>query len=282
MVGPKEKRAVMTYLRKEHKISERQACKIVQLCRSSGRYQIKKASDEDELCRRIKLIAEEKRRFGYRRIGYLLLREGYKINHKRVYRLYKAQGLEVRKRKKRRKALGSRIPPRVLLSANQRWSIDFVMDALADGRRIRLMTIVDDYTRESLKILVERSITGVRVAQELSELIKSRGKPEEILSDNGTEFTSNAILSWSQEENVKWSYIQPGKPMQNGYAESFNGKLRDECLNENMFETLAEARILVERWRKDYNEQRPHSSLGGLTPEAYARQMERTLNLAVV
>ena len=271
----------MKYLKEEHKISERQACNIVQLCRASGRYQVKRPN-EDELSQRIKVLAEERRRFGYRRIGYLLLREGYKINHKRVYRLYKAQGLEVRKRKSRRKALGSRIPARVLSSANQRWSIDFVMDALADGRKIRLMTIVDDYTRESLKIPVERSITGVRVTQELSELIKSRGKPEEILSDNGTEFTCNAVLSWTQEQDVKWSYIQPGKPMQNGYVESFNGKLRDECLNENMFETLIEAKILVERWRKDYNEQRPHSSLRGLTPEAYARQMERTINLAVV
>lgn len=272
----------MQYLREEHKISERGACKIVQLCRSSGRYQTKKTLDEGELCQKIKSIAEERSRFGYRRIGYLLKREGYKVNHKRVYRLYKAQGLEVQRRKKRRKALGTRVPPKVLTSANQRWSIDFVMDALADGRRIRLMTVVDDYTRESLKIIVERSISGVQVAQGLKELIKSRGKPEEILSDNGTEFTSNAILSWVQEDGVKWSYIQPGKPMQNGYIESFNGKLRDECLNENMFETLAEAKVLVERWRKDYNEERPHSSLGGLTPEAYAREKERTANLAVV
>ncbi len=154
-------------------------------------------------------------------------------------------------------------------------------DALADGRRIRLMTIVDDFTRESIKIVVERSLSGQRVIQELSGIIGLRGKPEEILSDNGTEFTCNAVLNWVQETEIKWSYIQPGKPMQNGYIESFNGKLRDECLNENMFETLAEARILVERWRRDYNEQRPHSSLGGLTPEAYAKN-QRTLNLAVV
>jgi putative transposase len=282
VVGPKAKRAVMRYLRDEHKISERQACKAVQLSRSSGRYKAKKAADEDKLCQRIKSLAEERSRFGYRRIGYLLLREGYKINHKRVYRLYKAQGLEVRKRKKRRKALGARVPPKILTSANQRWSIDFVMDGLADGRRIRLMTIVDDCTRESLKIIAERSITGVRVTQELGELIKSRGKPEEILSDNGTEFTCNAVLSWAQEEEIKWNYIQPGKPMQNGYIESFNGKLRDECLNENVFETLAEAKVIVERWRKDYNGQRPHSSLEGLTPEAYARQMRKNPNLAVV
>lgn len=276
------RRAVMQYLIKEHEISQRKACKIVSLDRSSGRYQAKRATDEDELCQKIKSLAEERSRFGYRRIGYLLLREGYKINHKRVYRLYKAQGLEVRRRKKRRKALGSRVASKVLTSANQRWSIDFVMDAIADGRKIRLMTIVDDYTRESLKITVERSITGARVAQELTELIKSRGRPEEILSDNGTEFTCNAVLNWAQEERIKWSYIQPGKPMQNGYIESFNGKLRDECLNENMFESLLEAKVLVERWRKDYNEQRPHSSLGGLTPEAYAREMNRTINLAVV
>ena len=271
----------MKYLIQEHKISERKACKIVQLCRSSGRYQVKRDAQEDELCRKIKAIAEERRRFGYRRIGYLLLREGYKINHKRVYRLYKEQGLEIQKRKKRKKAVGSRIHTSVLTAANQRWSIDFVMDALADGRRIRLMTVVDDFTRESLKIVVDRSLSGRRVAQELSELISARGKPKEILSDNGTEFTCNAVLSWSQEGEIKWSYIQPGKPMQNGYIESFNGKLRDECLNENMFETLAEARIFIERWRRDYNEQRPHSSLGGLTPEAYAKN-QRTVNLAVV
>lgn len=272
----------MKYLREEHQISERRACKIIQLTRASGRYQLKRASDEEELCQKIKSLAEERSRFGYRRIGYLLLREGYKVNHKRVYRLYKAQGLQVQRRKKRRKAVGSRLPAKALKAANQRWSIDFVMDRLADGRRIRLMTIVDAYSRESLKIIVERSITGVQVGQELTKLIKSRGKPEEIVSDNGTEFTCNAIIKWTQEENIKWSYIQPGKPMQNGTIESFNGKLRDECLNENMFETLLEAKVLVERWRRDYNEHRPHSSLGGLTPEAYAREKERTVNLAVV
>lgn len=272
----------MRYLQEEHKISERQACQIVQLCRASGRYQAKKLLDEEALRKRIKSLAEERSRFGYRRIGYLLLREGYKINHKRVYRLYKEQGLEVRRRKKRRKAVGTRVPSKAVTAANQRWSLDFVMDALGDGRRIRLLTIVDEYTRESLKIVVERSMAGKRVAQELKDLIKSRGKPEEILSDNGTEFTSHAIISWAQEETIKWVYIQPGKPMQNGYIESFNGKLRDECLNENMFETVTEAKIVVERWRKDYNEQRPHSSLGGLTPTAYARQMQRTLNLTVV
>jgi putative transposase len=157
-----------------------------------------------------------------------------------------------------------------------------MMDSLADGRRIRLMNIVDDFTRESLKIVVDRSLTGKRVGQELAELIKTRGKPKEILSDNGTEFTSNAILKWTQDEGLKWSYIQPGKPMQNGYVESFNGKIRDECLNENVFETLAEAKVLIEMWRKDYNEERPHSSLKGLTPEAYSRQIQRTVNLAVV
>ncbi|HSW72134.1 MAG TPA: IS3 family transposase [Chlamydiales bacterium] len=282
VVGPKAKREVMNYFIEKYKFSQRKACKIVQLCRASGRYTIKSNEENDEICKKIKLIAEERRRFGYRRIGYLLLRGGYKINHKRVYRLYKTQGLEVQRRQRRRKVVSARLTPKTPSSINERWSIDFMMDSLADGRRIRLMNIVDDFTRESLKIVVDRSLTGKRVVQELTELIKTRGKPGEILSDNGTEFTSNAVLKWTQDDGLKWSYIQPGKPMQNGYVESFNGKVRDECLNENVFETLAEARVLIEMWRKDYNEERPHSSLKGLTPEAYSRQMQRTVNLAVV
>ena len=156
------------------------------------------------------------------------------------------------------------------------------MDGTADGRRIRLMTVVDEFTTESLMIAVERSMTGTKVVQELSKLIRDRGRPEEILSDNGTELTCSAIIRWTHEEKIQWRYIQPGKPMQNGYIESFNGKLRDECLNENMFETLAEAKVIVERWRNDYNEQRPHSSLGGLAPNAYARQLKENPNLIVV
>lgn len=165
----------------------------------------------------------------------MLKREGLKVNHKRVYRLYKEIGLKVCRRGGRKRALGSRIAVEVLSKADQRWSLDFVSDALADGRRLRILTIVDDFTRECLKMVVDTSISGVRVGRELSDLIAKRGSPAAILSDNGTEFTSNAILKWAYENQISWRCIQPGKPMQNGYIESFNGKLRDECLNENWF-----------------------------------------------
>jgi putative transposase len=166
----------------------------------------------------------------------------------------------------------------VLGKINQRWSLDFVSDALADGRRLRILTIVDDFTRECLKMVVATSISGARVARELSDLLVKRGIPDTILSDNGTEFTSNAILKWSHENQISWAYIQPGKPMQNGYIESFNGKLRDECLNENWFLSLQEARQIIESWREDYNRHRPHTSLQGLSPEQFAMSLKLSNN----
>ncbi|WP_143298962.1 integrase core domain-containing protein, partial [Candidatus Protochlamydia sp. W-9] len=166
----------------------------------------------------------------------------------------KESGLKIRKRGGRKRALGSRIGPEEISRPNQRWSLDFVSDALANGKRLRILTIVDDFTRESLKMVVDTLISGIRVARELSELIETEGKPACILSDNGTEFTSNAILKWSWDNKISWKYIQPGKPMQNGYIESFNGKLRDECLNENWFLNVKDARSTIEKWREDYNE----------------------------
>lgn len=162
-----------------------------------------------------------------------------------------------------------------LTKKNQEWSLDFVHDVLANGRRIRMLTVVDDFTRESIKIAVDTSLNGRRVCVELEEVIEARGKPERILSDNGTEFTSMAILRWCQEQGIRWDYIEPGKPYQNGYIESFNGKLRDECLNENIFVNLQEAKRLVEAWREEYNEQRPHSSLNGRTPDEVAQEEEK-------
>lgn len=179
----------------------------------------------------------------------------------------------MQKRGGRKKALGQRVVRMPLTKPNQEWSLDFVHDALADGRRIRILTVVDDYSRESLKLVVDTSLNGARVRDELMELIAQRGMPGRILSDNGTEFTSTAILKWCHEQGVRWDYIQPGKPQQNGYIESFNGKLRDECLNENWFTGLQEARRLVEEWREEYNERRPHSSLGGRTPNEVARDV---------
>lgn len=252
-------------------MSQRRAFRITHLSRSSGRYQFVKGADEP-LIERIKSIAFEKRRYGYRRIFSLLKRDGVVVNHKKVYRLYREAGLTVRKRRGRKKAHGSRMERRVVSHSNERWSLDFVYDQLSDGRKIKLMTVVDEYTRESLRVSVERSIKGNDVIRGLEEIIAVRGKPQEIQSDNGSEFTGNAVQGWAHASGIQWRFIEPGKPIQNCYIESFNGKIRDECLNENWFETVAEARTLIEIWRNDYNQCRPHSSLKGMTPEAFARE----------
>ena len=241
--------------------------------RASIRYVGRKA-EESLLKERITAIAHDKRRYGYRRIHMLLKRDGLLINHKRLFRIYQQLGLKVLKRGGRKRALGSRVISLPVMRANQEWSLDFVHDVLTDGRKIRMLTIVDDFTRECIKIAVDTSLNGRRVCDELERVIEMRGPPGRILSDNGTEFTSTAVLKWCQEKGVRWDYIQPGKPYQNGYIESFNGKLRDECLNENVFVSLQEAKKLVEAWRNEYNERRPHSSLGGKTPNEVAQGKE--------
>lgn len=245
---------------------------MVNLHRSVGRY-ARKRDEDSQLKERIISIARERKRFGYRRIHILLKRMGFQINHKKVYRLYKEAGLKVLKRGGRKRALGSRVPSEAFGKPNARWSLDFVSDALSNGRRIRILTIVDDFTRECLKMVVDTSLSGKRVARELSGLIETKGAPSSILSDNGTEFTSHAILKWAHEAHIDWLYIQPGKPMQNGYIESFNGKLRDECLNENWFINLQEAKQIIEKWREDYNQERPHTSLKGLSPQQFLNSL---------
>lgn len=251
----------------KHPISQRKICKLLDLNRSVGRYQSKK---QDEGCKaKILHHARQRKRFGYRRIHLLLKMEGIKMNHKRVYRLYKELGLKVNKRAHRKRAVGSRGTLVKANSPNMTWSLDFVSDALSDGRRIRILTVVDDFTRECIKLTVDTSLTGQRVAHELTKLIHKRGKPSFIRSDNGTELTSKAILKWSHENQVHWQYIEPGKPMQNGYIESFNGKFRDECLNEHFFLSLREAKDIIEKWQEDYNHARPHMALKGLTPKQF-------------
>ena len=209
----------------------------------------------------------------------MLKREGYVVNHKKLYRLYREEWLAVKRRKGRKRASGTRRPMLILDRPNQRWSLDFVSDALTYGRRIRVLSIVDDYTRKALATIVDTSISGFRVGRELSKLILLRGKPKTIVSDNGTELTSHAILKCCQEIKVEWHYIAPGKPMQNGFVESFNGKLRDECLNEHLFSNLTEARQIIEKWRIDYNTNRPHTSLGSLTPNEYHQNQARPASL---
>src|ERR1700720_3844808 len=219
----------------------------------------------------MKAIAHERRRFGYRRVHILLKREGYMVNHKKLFRLYREEKLAVRRRGGRKRAIGTRAPMMIPLAPNERWSLDFVSDQLTDGRRFRILAIVDDCTRECLALVADTSLSGRRVARELDDIIRRRGRrPDTIVSDNGTEMTSNAILGWADETGVGWRYIAPGKPQQNGFIESFNGRLRDELLNETLFRSLPHARAVLEVWRRDYNEQRPHSKLGWMTPRGYA------------
>lgn len=229
----------------------------------------RRKKEEGFLKERIRGIAYERKRYGYRRIWAILRREGMCVNLKKVYRLYKELGLSVRKRTGRKKATGSRGALYVPQRPNERWSLDFVSDAVYDGRRIRILGIIDDFTKECLTTLVDTSLGGHRVAKQLDILKEEHGLPLMIVSDNGTEFTSKAVLSWSLENKMAWHYIEAGKPTQNAFIESFNGRLRDECLNQHIFGSLEETREIIEAWRIDYNTKRPHSSLGYQTPSEF-------------
>ncbi|MDX0178976.1 IS3-like element ISSme1 family transposase [Sinorhizobium meliloti] len=275
MVGPAAKREAVAHLKAVMGLSERRACQIISADRKMVRYRSHRPS-EAELRKKLRDLANERRRFGYRRLFVLLRREGEPSGVNRIYRLYREEGLSVRKRKARRRAVGTRAPILVEAKANARWSLDFVHDQFACGRRFRVLNIVDDVTRECLAAIPDTSISGRRVARELTALLERRGKPGMIVSDHGTEFTSNAILAWSKEHKVEWHYIAPGKPMQNGYIESFNGRMRDELLNESLFFGLDHARSAIAEWADDYNHSRPHSSLGYQTPARYAGTIAAT------
>lgn len=256
-------------------LSERRACQIVGADRAMIRYRSCRPPDT-ELRTRLRDLANERRRFGYRRLFVLLRQAGEASGVNRIYRLYREEGLTVRKRRARRRAVGTRAPILVAAVANARWSLDFVHDQLVCGRRFRVLNIVDDVTRECLGAVPDTSISGRRVARELTLIIQRRGRPGMIVSDNGTEFTSNAMLAWAEENRVAWHFIAPGKPMQNGFCESFNGRMRDELLNESLFFGLAHARERIAAWADDYNTRRPHSALGYSTPAAYAAQLTAT------
>ncbi|MDH1269674.1 MULTISPECIES: IS3 family transposase [Rhizobium/Agrobacterium group] len=269
MVGPAAKREAVTHLKAVMGLSERRACQIISADRKTIRYRSSRPP-EVELREKLRDLANERRRFGYRRLFILLRRDGESSGVNRIYRLYREEGLSVRKRKARRRAVGTRAPILVEAKANARWSLDFVHDQFACGRRFRILNVVDDVTRECLAAIPDTSISGRRVARELTTLVERRGKPSMIVSDNGTELTSNAILAWSKDHKVEWHYIAPGRPMQNGYVESFNGRMRDELLNESLFFGLDHARSAIAEWADDYNNVRPHSSLGYQTPTDYA------------
>lgn len=272
MVTPAAHREAAGYLQQTYEMSQRRACRVIDGDRASVRYQARRP-DDGELRERLKALAQERRRFGYRRLHVLLRREGHAVNKKRVQRLYREERLMVRQRGGRKRAMGTRRPIEKPAVANQRWSLDFIADQFTDGRRFRILEVYDDCTRECLALVADTSIGGRRVARELDAIIGWRGKPATIVSDNGTELTSNAILEWADQRKIGWHYIAPGKPQQNGFSESFNGKLRDELLNETLFSSLAGARAKLEAWRRDFNEVRPHSSLAYLTPAAYARAL---------
>jgi putative transposase len=253
-------------------LSVRKACKLICLSRTSLLYKPVIRPDEEVVCRRLKKLAETRKRFGCRRLHVMLRREGFMINHKRTERIYRQEGLALRIR--RRKKMSSRLRTNMPKPAypNHIWSMDFMRDNLADGRTIKVLSVVDEYTRKCFRIEVDTSINGIRVTRVLSEIARLEDLPQIIVIDNGPEFIGNALDAWAYQRGVKLTFIRPGKPVENAYIESFNGRFRDECLNEHWFLTIEHARRIIEEWRIDYNNERPHSSLGYLTPEEFVRQ----------
>ena len=256
-------------------ISERHACELNDMDRSSYRYEPRQDRNT-ELREKLTELARQKPRFGYRRLGVLLETKGVAVNHKRLFRVYQAAGLGVRRREKKRLQRGLAAMP-LLSRPNQEWSLDFVADALANGRAIRALTVLDDFTRESPAIEVDSSLSAPRVTRVLDGVIEVRGVPESIRIDNGPEFTSRCFVAWAEDRKIRLIYIQPGKPAQNSFIESFNGRFRDECLNASWFENLVDARRKIEAWRVDYNLHRPHSSLAYRTPAEFARQWSSSI-----
>ncbi len=263
-------------------VSERRACGLIEIERASVRYQRRERND-DELRARMRELAAERPRFGYRRLWAMLRREKnpdgtprWGVNHKRVYRIYRAEGWAMRRKKRKRFRAEARVLLELPVRANQLWTMDFTKDSLASGRNFRTLNLMDGFTREAPAIEVDTSLPGARVVRVLEQLQETRGVPEAIRVDNGPEFISRAVDQWAYSNGVRLHFIEPGKPTQNAYIESFNGKFRDECLNQNWFVDLADAREKIEVWRVDYNRARPHSALGYQTPEEFAAQAAGT------
>lgn len=273
---PAERRAVVQQVQAHYGLSERRACQLVGVGRSTVRYRSKGRVGEAALRQRLRELAAERPRFGYRRLYALLRREGVIVNHKRIERLYREEDLAVRRRTRKRMTRDGRGRAALPERPNHQWAIDFVSDALAWGRRIRLFTVVDVFTREVLAIEVDTSLPGGRVVRVLERLASERGAPTEIVLDNGPELAGKAVDHWAYTRGVILRFIEPGKPVQNAFVESFHGRLRDECLNRHWFIGLNDARYTVERWRQDYNQTRPHSALGYRPPEEFRRCFEET------
>jgi putative transposase len=251
--------------------SLRRACRLIGLSTATWRYQRQADQTNTQLLERLQAHAVDRPRFGYRRLHTLVGREGLHVNHKRVYGVYRKAELQVRRRRRKRLTRGQRVPLPLPSRRGERWSMDFMVDTLADGRGFRTLNIVDDFTRECVAIEVDRSLPGLRVVRVLERLFETVGLPETIVMDNGPEFTGRALDTWAYARSVQLRFIRPGKPIENAFVESFNGKFRDECLNEHWFASVAEAQTLIEAWRVDYNTVRPHSALQGATPNQFAK-----------
>ena len=276
MVGPRAKREAVRVVREEAGLSERRACGVIGIPRGSGRNP-RKERNEAALRARLRELAAERPRFGYRRLYIFLRREKaadgtlrWLVNHKRVYRLYREEGLAMQRKRRKRFRAEARVPLALPTRANEMWTMDYTHDQMADGRKFRTLNLMDGYTREALRIEPDTSLPGLRVVRILESLRERRGTPAVIQVDNGTEFTSRVVDQWAYQNQVALHFIERGKPTQDAFIESFNGKFRDECLNQNWFVDLRHARELIEAWRVDYNTVRPHSSLGYRTPEEFA------------
>lgn len=267
---PANKREVVQHFKLAHKLSERTSCDLVGISRTGFKYKAKPKNDQP-VRQRLLELATKHPSYGYLFLHGLLKSEGLVCNKKRTYRIYTELGLQVRT-KKRKKLIRPRMPMFVPNRTDVRWSMDFVSDQLANGRRFRVLNVIDDYSREMVGQLTSFSISGRQVARFLDQLIDQRGKPSQVVCDNGTEFTCKAMFFWQQQSGVKLGFIQPGKPTQNAFIESLNGKFRNECLNQNWFKSIEQAEDEVNKWRKHYNHIRPHSSLKYMTPVAFANQ----------
>lgn len=265
-----ERRAAALEAMSKHDISQRRACRLVGVDPKTVRRA--RVPDNPQIRKRMRELAGERRRFGYRRIGLMLEREGIIMNHKKLRRIYGEEKLQVKRRRGRKRAQGTRTAMPVPDGPGKRWSLDFLSDVFGAGRRFRILSVIDDFSRECLALIADTSLGGARVARELDALIARYGKPQTIVSDNGTELTSRAMLEWQNRTGIAWHYIAPGKPQQNAFIEAFNGRLRDELLNEEVFENLHSARRALTWWRNDYNHVRPHSALAGLAPTAFRAQ----------
>jgi putative transposase len=262
-----------------HGLSQRRACGLFEITRRSFRRE-PRPDHNQKLRARLRALAEQRRRWGCPMLYQVLRREGWRVNHKRVERLYREEGLSLRRRRRRKRLSHLRVVRQAPVAANQAWALDFVHDRLMDGRGFRALTVIDEWSRESLAIEVDVSLTGERVKRVLERLSDGRGLPAIIQTDNGPEFTGRVLDQWAFERGVKLQFIEPGKPIQNAFIESFNSRLRAECLNEHVFVSLSDARTKIEQWRIEYNRERPHSSLGHLTPEEFAANNQTSSAIA--